>query len=79
MAAYAVFLTISYNYQNQRQYFCSIAEALHFVCGRFLDFLFLCLALPALFFLFVFSFIKTTFVFWPIASVAFLKFLIEEN
>jgi len=79
MAAYAVFLTIGYNDQNQRQDFGSITEALHFVWGRFRDFLLVCRARPALFFLFVFSFIKTTFVFWPMASGALLKFGIEEN
>ncbi len=79
MAAFLIFRTIGYTDQNQRQSFSGIGEALVFFRGRFRAFLYICREREALLFLFVFSFLKTFFIFWPMASGALFKFGIEDD
>lgn len=78
LCALAVFRTVGYVDQNQRQSFASLGEAVRFVWLRLGDFVRLCRANRALAFLFLFSFLKTVFIFWPMASGALFKFGIED-
>ena len=78
LSGLVVFRMIGYEDQNHRQDFVSIGKALTFVIARLEDFVRVCRSNNALMFLFLFSFVKTAFIFWPMASGALLKFGVED-
>ncbi|WP_349367384.1 MFS transporter [Salinarimonas sp.] len=79
LMALAVFRVIGYQDQNKAQRFSSVREAVGFVLVRLKDFVRVCRGNRALMFLFLFSFLKTVFIFWPMASGALFKFGIEDD
>ena len=78
LIALLVFRLLRYEDQNQRQDFDSLRKALTYIVVRLKDFMGICLSNNALLFLFLFSFMKTAFIFWPMASGALLKFGVED-
>ena len=79
MSTYLIFLTIDYRDCNQRQNFKSFLQAMHFFVSSFRAFMTICYKQKTLFFVYIFSFIKTIFIFWPMFSGALLKFGISDN
>ena len=77
--AYLVFTRIGYQDQNQRQNFKSAPQALRFFIERFRSFILLYQKRKDLQLLLMASFIKTLFIFWPMASGALFKFGIEQD
>ena len=78
-SAYLVFKTLKYTDQNTPQRFTTSTDYAHFFMKRFSDFIAICIERKALLLLFIFSFLKTFFIFWPMASGALFKFGIEDD
>ena len=78
-SAYLVFKTLKYTDQNTPQRFTTSTDYAHFFMKRFSEFIAICIERKALLLLFIFSFLKTFFIFWPMASGALFKFGIEDD
>ncbi|MGJ3264245.1 MAG: MFS transporter [Salinarimonas sp.] len=77
--ALLVFHTVGYHDRNEKANFTSIPQAIGYVLAKLKDFVAICRANRALLLLFLFSFFKTVFIFWPMASGALFKFGIESD
>ena len=79
LAAYLIFRNLKYTDQNKPQVFTTSADARRFFIQKFREFIKICIERKALLFLFLFSFFKTFFIFWPMTSGALFKFGIEDD
>ena len=79
LLAYFVFTELKYTDQNKPQRFVTSVGAAHYFAQEFRDFIAVCIERKTLLFLFIFSFLKTFFIFWPMASGALFKFGIEDD
>lgn len=79
LAAYLIFRTLEYEDRNQKHEFTGVDSVRVHLRDRFREFILVSRQRRALLFLFVFSFVKTFFIFWPMASGALFKFGIEND